>query len=186
MDFQIIDMVIVGIVLFLAIKGLFNGFSKEFFNFLGLIGGIAIAARVNERVGELIIQQNILPEMFTQYQKIIGFIVVFIAIWVISNLISSLFSGFASEEVSIVSRFLGYIVGIIRYAFIFALIIFGFNNSDFLKEKFSKYTQNSQVFIPMSTIGKKLLNRDTNQTVMDVNLTQAIESNVTQENNISQ
>jgi membrane protein required for colicin V production len=194
MDFQMIDMVIVGVVLFLAIKGLVNGFSKELFNFLGLIGGIAVAARVNEMVGDLIIKQNILPEMFTQYQKIIGFVVIFLAIWIIFNLISSLFSGFTSEEISIVSRILGYIVGIARYALIFALIIFGFNNADFLKEKFSKYTQKSQIFIPMSMVGEKLLNRDANQTFLsesnatkvDVNLTQNIENNVTKENNISQ
>ena len=194
MDFQMIDMVIVGVVLFLAIKGLVNGFSKELFNFLGLIGGIAVAARANEMVGDLIIKQNILPEMFTQYQKIIGFIAVFLAIWILFNLISSLFSTFTSEEIGVVSRILGYIVSVVRYAFIFALIIFGFNNADFLKEKFSKYTEHSQVFTPMSVVGEKLLNRETNQTVVadsnmtkvDENLTKSIENNVTQENNISQ
>ena len=194
MDFQIIDMVIVGVVLFLAIKGLVNGFSKELFNFLGLIGGIAVAARANEMVGDLIIKQNILPEMFIQYQKIIGFVAVFLAVWILFNIISSLFSSFTSEEIGIVSRIFGYIVGVARYAFIFALIIFGFNNADFLKEKFSKYTKDSQVFSPMSRVGEKLLNRDSNQTVTaesnstkaDVNLTKSIENNVTQENNISQ
>ena len=193
MDFQMIDMVIVGIVLFLAIKGLVNGFSKELFNFLGLIGGIATAARVNEIVGDLIIKQNILPEMFTQYQKILGFVAVFLAIWVLFNLISSLFSSFTSEEIGIVSRFLGYIVGVVRYAFIFALIIFGFNNADFLKEKFAKYIEKSQVFTPMSIVGERLLNRDANQSIVadsnstktDMNLTKNIEGNVTQENNIS-
>jgi len=188
-----IDMVIVGIVLFLAIKGLVNGFSKELFNFLGLIGGIATAARVNEIVGDLIIKQNILPEMFTQYQKILGFVAVFLAIWVLFNLISSLFSSFTSEEIGIVSRFLGYIVGVVRYAFIFALIIFGFNNADFLKEKFAKYIEKSQVFTPMSIVGERLLNRDANQSIVadsnstktDMNLTKNIEGNVTQENNIS-
>jgi len=194
MDFQIIDMVIIGVVLFLAIKGLVNGFSKELFNFLGLIGGIAVAARTNEMVGDLIIKQNILPEMFTQYQKIIGFVAVFLAIWILFNLISSLFSTFTSEEIGVISRIFGYIVGIVRYALIFALIIFGFNNADFLKEKFSKYTQKSQLFTPMSMVGEKLLNRETNQTIVtdsnntkaDVNLTKSIESNVSQESNISQ
>jgi membrane protein required for colicin V production len=194
MDFQIIDMVIVGVVLFLAIKGLVNGFSKELFNFLGLIGGIAVAARTNEVVGDLIIKQNILPEMLTQYQKIIGFVAVFLAIWILFNLISSLFSTVTSEEIGIVSRIFGYIVGVARYAFIFALIVFGFNNADFLKEKFSKYTENSQLFAPMSKVGQKLLNRDLNQTLIaennstnsDINLSKSIENNITQENNISQ
>jgi membrane protein required for colicin V production len=197
MDFQIIDMVIIGIILFLAIKGLINGFSKELFNFLGLIGGIAVAARTNEMVGDLIIKQNILPEALVQYQSIIGFIAVFIAIWILFNLVSSLFSGFASDEIGIISRIFGYIVAIARYAFIFALIIFGFNNADFLKEKFSKYTANSQVFAPMTMIGEQLLNKthrennesvtlENNSTTIDTNSTKTIEDSATKENNISQ
>ena len=197
MDFQIIDMVIIGIILFLAIKGLVNGFSTELFNFLGLIGGIAVAARSNEMVGDLIVKQNILPEAVLQYQKIIGFIAVFILIWVLFNLVSSLFSSFTSNEIGIVSRIFGYFVGIARYAFIFALIIFGFNNADFLKEKFSNYTENSQVFAPMSMIGEKLLNKissennetvnaENNSTTIDTNSTNTIEDNSTKENNVSQ
>jgi len=197
MDFQIIDMVIIGVILFLAIKGLVNGFSKELFNFLGLIGGIATAARTNEMVGDLIVKQNILPEALLQYQKIIGFIAIFIVIWVLFNLVSSLFASFTSDEIGIVSRIFGYVVGIARYAFIFALIIFGFNNADFLKEKFSKYTEKSQVFVPMSTIGEKLLNKvhsennetvttENNSTTIDTNSTTTIEDTATKENNVSQ
>ena len=197
MDFQIIDIIIIGIILFLAIKGLVNGFSTELFNFLGLIGGIAVAARSNEIVGDLIVKQNILPEALLQYQKVIGFIAVFIVIWVLFNLVSSLFSTFTSDEIGIISRIFGYFVGIARYAFIFALIIFGFNNADFLKEKFSNYTENSQVFAPMSMIGEKLLNKissennetvnaENNSTTIDTNSTNTIEDNSTKENNVSQ
>ena len=197
MDFQIIDMVIIGIILFLAIKGLVNGFSTELFNFFGLIGGIAVAARTNNMVGDLIVKQNILPEALLQYQKVIGFIAVFILIWVIFNLVSSLFSTFTSEEIGVLSRIFGYIVGVARYAFIFSLIIFGFNNAKFLKEKFSKYTENSQIFVPMSIIGEKLLNKvstdnnetvstESNSTTIDINSTNTIKINSINENNVSQ
>ncbi|RUM69225.1 MAG: hypothetical protein DSZ07_05045 [Sulfurovum sp.] len=196
MDLQIIDMVIIGIILFLAIKGLVNGFSTELFNFLGLIGGIAVAGRTNEMVGDLIVKQNILPETLLQYQKVIGFIAVFIIIWVLFNIIASLFSTINSDEIGIISRIFGYFIGVARYAFIFSLIIFGFNNSDFIKEKFSKYTENSQVFTPLSKIGEKLLNKsnennetisaESNSTTIDTNSTTAIEDNSTKENNVSQ
>ena len=200
MDFQIIDMVIIGIILFLAIKGLVNGFSTELFNFFGLIGGIAVAARTNDMVGDLIVKQNILPEALLHYQKVIGFIAVFILIWVLFNLVSSLFATFTSDEIGVLSRIFGYFVGVVRYAFIFSLIIFGFNNADFLKEKFSTYTQKSQLFTPMSMIGKKLLNKvnsdnnetvvsaENNSTTMDMNSTNTMikENNSTKENNVSQ
>jgi len=166
MDFQMIDMIVVGLILFLSIKGLVNGFGKELFNFLGLIGGIFIASRMNEKVGALVLEQKILPEIATDYQKIIGFLAVFFAIWTVVSIISSVVSKFGSEEPSVISRIMGYIIGAVRYGFIFALILYGFNNANFLKERFSKYTEKSQVFKPMVTVGEKLLCLDNNQTAV--------------------
>jgi len=186
MDFHIVDMVIVGLILFLAIKGLVNGFSKELFNFLGLIGGIAVAARIHEIIGNLIAEQNLLPNVATNYQKVIGFIAVFIAIWIIFNLISSVVEKFSSNETGIISRILGYIIGIARYGFIFALIIFGLNNTSFLKEKFAKHYEESQLFNPMAKIGEKLLNREGNQTITETNSTVVNDTNITMDTNITQ
>jgi len=180
MDFHIVDMVIVGFVLFLAIKGLVNGFSKELFNFLGLIGGITVAARTHEIVGDLITKQNILPEVAVNYQKIIGFIAVFLALWILFNLIASIVEKFSSNEIGIFSRILGYIIGVVRYGFIFALIIFGLNNAEFLKEKLQKHYEGSKLFNPMVKIGQKLLNRDLNQTIVDTNTTLTLtDTNIT-------
>lgn len=181
MDFNIVDMVIIGLVLFLAIKGLVNGFSKELFNFLGLIGGIVVAARIHEMVGEFIVKQDILPTIAIEYQKVIGFVVVFLAIWILFNVLASILSNFSSDEIGVISRILGYFIGIIRYGFIFSLIIFGLNNANFLKEKLSKYYEGSELFNPMVMVGEKLLNRENNQTITEANTT--IESNATVEIN---
>jgi membrane protein required for colicin V production len=178
MDFQMIDMIVVGLILFLAIKGLVNGFGKELFNLLGLIGGIFVAARMSDKVGALVLEQKILPEIATDYQKIIGFLALFFAIWTVVSLVSSVVSKFGLEEPSIISRIFGYILGAVRYAFVFSLILYGFNNADFLKEKFSKYTQGSQVFDPMVTVGAKLLCLDNNRTAkkaIDLNSTTVLE-----------
>ena len=179
MDFQIIDIVLIAITLFLAIKGLVNGFSKELFNFLGLIGGIAVAARINDIVGDLIVKQEILPESMVQYQTVIGFVAVFVIIWIIFNIISSIFTGFSSDEIGIISRFFGYLIGVVRYASILALIIFGFNNSTFLKEKLANYIQNSKLFEPMFKVGKTILDSDNNLTIVLENNSSKIDTNST-------
>ncbi len=179
MDFQIIDIVLIAITLFLAIKGLVNGFSKELFNFLGLIGGIAVAARINDIVGDLIVKQGILPESMVQYQTVIGFVAVFVIIWIIFNIISSIFASFSSDEIGIISRFFGYLIGVVRYASILALIIFGFNNSTFLKEKLANYTQNSKLFEPMFKVGKTILDSDNNLTIVLENNSSTIDTNST-------
>ena len=192
MDFYVVDMVIVGLILLLAIKGLVNGFSKELFNFLGLIGGIAIAARTHEMVGKIIVEEKILPEAIINYQKLLGFIAVFFATWIIFNIISSIVSKIASKEVGFISRFLGYLIGLARYLFIFSLILFGLNNADFLKEKFSKYYDKSQLFTPMVKIGEKLLYKEVNSTeerntskIVDVNISTTNIETTLKEDNVS-
>jgi len=161
MGFHIVDMIIVGLILFLAIRGLVNGFSKELFNFLALIGGIAVAARTHTVVGALIAKQNLIPNMSIDFQKFVGFAVVLILIIILFNIISSIRTRFRSENPGFISRIFGYIISVARYIFIFSLIIFGINNADFLKEKLSKYYEGSHLFEPMIQIGGKLLN--TNQ-----------------------
>jgi len=158
MDFHIVDMIIVGLTLFLAIKGLVNGFSKELFNFIAIIGGVAVAARNNEAVGELIAKQAILPEMSIDFQNFIGFIIILLLILFIVSFISSIVSRLGAEKPGFISRFIGYLLSLIRYVFIFSLIVFGISNADFLKEKLAKYYDGSQLFQPMVDIGQKLLN----------------------------
>jgi uncharacterized membrane protein required for colicin V production len=179
MGFHLIDMIIVGLIFFLAVRGLLNGFAKELFNFLALIGGIAVAARTNTVVGKFISEQNILPELSPDFQKLIGFATVLIVLLIIFNIISSLSSRFRSNNLGVISRLLGYLISAARYVFIFSLIIFGINNADFLREKLSKHYEGSKLFQPMVQIGAKLL--DVDQTEKN----NSSDNNVSNENNDS-
>jgi len=158
-----IDIIIAGLILFLAIKGLVNGFSKELFNFIGLIGGVALAARLHTTVGELISKQNILPNVNENFPKFLGFIAILLAVWLLFSFISSIFSKVSSNEVGFFSRILGYIIGVARYVAIFSLIIYGVNKADFFKEMISKHTEESKIFTPMANFGGKLLNMEEEQ-----------------------
>jgi len=51
MEFNHFDLVIVSIILLLGLKGIINGFFKELFGLVGIIGGIFIASRVGDEVG---------------------------------------------------------------------------------------------------------------------------------------
>jgi len=165
MDFHIVDIIIVSLVLFLAIKGLVNGFSKELFNFITIVGGVAIAARFNTAVVDLINTQKVVPTINESYAKIIGFVVIILAIWIIIGLISSIISKLSSEQPSIISRILGYIFSATRYLFIFSLIVFGVNQSEFFKNEATKLKAETQLFIPMTKVGAKLLNMESNTTL---------------------
>ena len=161
MEFETFDIVVVGLILFLSLKGMVNGFTKELFNLFGLVGGIALASRVNVEVGKLV-SENIYP-LNEPSLKLVGFVATLLAVWLLFTMVSSIFETVASDEIGFFSRILGYILTIVRYVAIFAMIVVGIEKSDFLSEKLSKHYQNSQLFPILRDIGSQLLNNGDTQ-----------------------
>ncbi len=187
MGFHIVDIIIVGLVAFLAIKGLVNGFTKELLNFITIVAGVTLAARYNTTVVQLINEQNLIPQIPDDFSKIIGFIVIIVSIWLLLSFISSIITKLTSSPSGFLSRLLGYILSAARYLFIFSLIIFGISQSDFFSKSATKFKNETKLFIPMSEIGAKILNIDINQTVAIAINNDNNDSNITssKENNLS-
>ena len=167
MGFHIVDIIIVGLVAFLAIKGLVNGFSKELLNFITIVAGVILAARYNETVVQLINEQKLVPLIPDEFSKIIGFILIIVSIWLLIGFISSIITKLTSKPSGFLSRLLGYILSAARYLFIFSLIIFGVSQSDFFKKSATKFKAETQLFQPMTEIGAKILNIDLNNTIVE-------------------
>jgi uncharacterized membrane protein required for colicin V production len=197
-DFNSVDIIIAGLILFLSLKGLVNGFTKELFNFIGLIVGIAVAARMNITVGQFI-SENIFPIENDPALRMVGFVTVLVAIWVISTLFSSIIDSVSSDEVGFFSRILGYILTILRYVAIFSIILVSVKNVDLISKKLEVYSQDSKMMSSLNEIGNKLLNREEEEPIKENNETKNenhkirtekinlknydIESNQTNENN---
>ncbi len=165
MGFHIVDIVIVALIAFLAIKGLVNGFTKELLNFIIVVGGVVLAAKYNLVAIQFIEEQNIFPRIPAEFASIIGFILIIVSVWIILGLISSIITKLTSNVNGFISRLLGYILSAARYVFIFSLIIAGVNHADFFKESANKFTNETKLFKPMANLGQKILNLDTNQTI---------------------
>jgi len=200
-DFNTVDMIITGLILFLSLKGLVNGFTKELFNLIGLIVGVAVAARMNSTVGQFV-SENIFPIENEPALKMLGFVTVLTAIWIISTLISSIIEKLSSDDIGFFSRILGYILTIIRYIAIFAIILVSVKNVDLISKKLETYSHDSKAITTLNEIGRKLLNmkevEDNNETKVETNndsqksnlvtekidlTSYNIESNETNENN---
>ena len=158
-DFNTVDMIIAGLILFLSLKGLVNGFIKELFNFIGLIVGVAVAARMNTTVGQFI-SENIFPIANEPALKMVGFMTVLVAIWIASSLFSSIIEKLSSDEVGFFSRILGYILTILRYVAIFAIILVSVKNVDLISNKLETYSSDSKIITSLDEIGTKLLYMD--------------------------
>jgi len=171
MGYHIVDVVIVGLVAFLAIKGLVNGFIKELLNFITIVAGVVLAARYNTKVVQYINEQNLIPQIPDEFAKLAGFILIILSIWLVIAFISSIISKLSSQPTGFFSRLLGYILSAARYLFIFSLIVFGMSQADFFKKSTEKFNTESQLFKPMAEIGAQILNFDINATITDLNKT---------------
>ncbi len=175
MELTTIDFIIIGLILFLGLKGFVTGFTHELFNFIGIIGGFALATRVDNQVGNFI-NDNVYPLASEPTVKLVGLAITLLGVWILFTAISSMFRSQDNNDISLLSRILGYGVSVAKYSAILGLIFVAINRSDFLSEKLLKNSQNSKTLPILLNIGEKLLNSDiniskeSNSTIKDINL----------------
>ncbi len=175
MEITTIDFIIIGLILFLGFKGFVTGFTHELLNFIAIVGGFALATRVDDRVGKFI-SDNIYPLTTEPTLKLLGLATTLIGVWIVVNFLFSIFRS-ENRDISLISRFLGYGVSIAKYSVILGIILVAINMSDYLSEKLLKNSQNSKTLPILLDIGEKVLNLDINSskkmngTTKDINLT---------------
>jgi len=159
MELTTIDFIIIGLILFLSIKGIVTGFTRELLNFIGVVGGVALASRVGQKVGNFI-NEEIYPIANEPTLKLTGFIITLIGVWILFSFISSIVNKVFLNNISLFNRLLGYAITVLRYVAIFSLICVGIEKSNFLSEKFSTHFNDSKIFPLFIEVGENLLNRD--------------------------
>lgn len=161
MELTTIDFIVIGLILFLGFKGFITGFMHELFNLIGIIGGFALATRVNDKVGEFI-NENIYPLPSESTIGLVGLIATLIGVWILVSFLSYMFKNEEDDEISFLSRVFGYIVSVIKYSAIVGLIFIAINKSDYLSKNLIKNAKDSKTFPVLLDVGEKLLNLDTN------------------------
>ena len=174
MDLTNFDLILLGLIFFLSIKGIVNGFSKELLNFIGLIGGVAVASRFNMLVGQYI-SDNMYVITKEPAIKLVGFIAILFAVWFLFIIMSSIVDKFSEDGTEFISALLGYILSVARYIALFAIVLVIAQN-EYLEKKLSKYTKGSIAYPHFVEIGSYLLNID--KRVADNNTTNSSESNI--------
>jgi len=167
MGLNIFDIVIIGLILLLSIKGLLNGFTKELFSAIGLIGGIFVASYFHKTVAEYI-HSNITDALSINALNLISLIVIFVLFLTVVKYIGK---GVAllgdSEYISATSRLGGMLIKIITLFFVFSLIVFAFSSKPQVAEKFKDTLDNSKLYPLLKSAGATILNMPI---ISDVNL----------------
>lgn len=152
------DLILAALVLVLGIKGLMNGFIKEVFGIIGLIGGVIVASRYATEVGELV-SKNVYAVQETFWFHL-GFLVTLIAFWLLCLGLGYVFSKMLSMSgFSFVDRLLGFIVGSAKIFLVFAIFVFIISNIKIINEKLEPYTKNSFFYPILLQSGEFIMNQ---------------------------
>lgn len=156
--FNAIDITIIILVLLMAIKGLMNGFLREIFGFVGLIGGVFIASRGAAFIAHYIDTKLFHLESFAAL-KLIGFLALLALVWGVSVFLGNLIVGVSKEgSHHPLDRFFGFMVAGIKYFLIFSLIISALFRSPLIKENMTKTIKQSRLYPTLDSIGSTLIN----------------------------
>ncbi len=159
-DFNYFDITIGSIVLILGIKGFMNGFIKEVFGLVGLVGGVYFASRLSDTAGTFI-ENNFLQIDNVTLLKLLGFLAILIIIWLSATILGSIFSKLTSDSgLGFLNRLFGFIIGGGKYFLIFALIVTALSNVALVKDNLEKYVKDSVLYPYLKEAGSAMINID--------------------------
>jgi len=169
MDINYFDIVIAAVILLLGLKGIVNGFFKELFGLIGIIGGIFIASRFGDEVG------TYLSDMALKLQSqaaisFTGFLATLAAFWLVMIILGFTFKKLSSMSgLGPIDRFFGLIFGAGKFFLIAAVIAFAVHNVKALQTSVDSLMKTSVLFPILVKTGGYIMKMDPTEITKDVN-----------------
>lgn len=172
MEINYFDIIISIIILFLGLKGIMNGFFKELFGLIGIIGGIFVASRLGNDVGHFLSDlifnfENSSAISFTGFLTTLGFFwLLMIGIGQVFKKLSSM-SGLGGFD-----QILGFVFGASKFFFIAAVIAHAAYNIKAVKAIIDDSSLSTSYIFPiLSETGAVIMKLDPVEIHKDINKT---------------
>jgi len=171
MEYSYFDIIASIIILFLGLKGILNGFFKELFGLLGIVGGIFIASRLGNDVGEY------LSDLIFKFENsaainFTGFLVTLAVFWLFMILVGFIFKKLSKMSgLGPLDKILGFIFGAGKFFLIAAVIAHAAYNIKAVKSSIDSSMQNSILFPVLVRTGSFIMKLDPVEISDDINAT---------------
>lgn len=176
MEFNYFDLVASIIILFLGLKGILNGFFKEVFGLIGIVGGIFIASRTGERVGQL------LSDLIFNFQSsaaisFSGFLTTLAIFWLVMIAIGMIFKKLSiMSGLGPIDKILGFVFGASKFFLIAAVIAHATYNIKAVKNSIDDFMSTSILFPILVETGSIIMKLDPVEMSDDLNDSLGIDS----------
>ena len=147
------DLVVALIIFLLGLKGLLDGFVKEFFGLAGIIGGIYYGSRYAEAIGQWI-SHTIYPIKNEAAMTFVGFLVGLFGIWIAMVYLGKLVTKLThASGMGLINKILGVAFGWAKIFLIFSVIVYALSSMELTKRVIQKYTKDSILYPLMVKTG---------------------------------
>lgn len=182
MEFSYFDVIVSILVLFLGLKGILNGFFKEIFGLIGIIGGIFIASRVGNSVGKLI-NDSVLKFQNDAAVSFTGFLVTLALFWLFMIGIGIIFKKLSSASgLGIFDKLLGFVFSTSKFFLIASVILYSTYNIKAMRTNLDSMMKNSLLFPILVETGSFIMKLDPIEISNEINSTIEKSSQILEEN----
>lgn len=163
MDMNYFDVAVGSIVLLLGLKGLMNGFSKELFGLIGIVGGLFVASHIGGPIGTFL-NENLLHFETVAAINLVGFIFTVGIFWLLMAALGAGFKRLSTlSGLGVLDQILGFVVGASKFFFIMSVIVYALFSVTAIRENFGEKMKDSIFFEPMVATGDFILHIETSQ-----------------------
>lgn len=167
-NISIFDIISISLIFILGIKGVMNGFIKEVFGLVGIVGGIFVASRFAEQMGQLI-NKNLYQLDSSSTMYLVGFIAVLIVFWILSLFIGHLLESLIKMSgLGAIDKLAGFIVGSAKIFLVFSILAVTLSNIEFIKDKADEYMQKSFMYPIFVETGAYIVKMDSDKITRDL------------------
>lgn len=161
MDLNYFDVAVGSVVLLLGLKGLLNGFSKEVFGLIGIVGGVFVASHLGGIIGKFISDYLFHFESATAI-NLVGFIFALGIFWLLMVALGSGFKKLSTlSGLGPLDRVLGFVMGSSKFFFIVSIIVYALFSVTAIRENFESKMADSFFYKPMYATGDFILHIET-------------------------
>jgi len=171
MEFNYFDLIVTVIILLLGLKGILNGFFKEVFGLVGIIGGIFIASRLGDGVGQYLSDlifkfENSSATSFTGFIATLGFF------WLLMIAVGYAFKKLSHMSgLGVYDKILGFVFAASKFFLIAAVIAHAAYNIKAVKATIDSTLENSIMFPILVSTGSVIMKLDPVEITNDINAT---------------
>ncbi|MDD3770436.1 CvpA family protein [Sulfuricurvum sp. IAE1] len=175
MDLNYFDVAVASIVLLLGLKGLLNGFSKEVFGMVGIVGGVFVASHLGGIIGHFLSDTVFHFETATAI-NLMGFVFALGIFWLLMVALGSGFKRLSTlSGLGTLDQILGFVVGSSKFFFILSIIVYALFSVTAIRENFEEKMAQSFFYEPMMATGNFILHIETDdlKAILDGNASDA-------------